>query len=180
MFIHRIDEKTYLKILELKDTEELFELIDKSREHLKNWLPWVDFTKTVADSTDFIKGTLQKYASSNGFSVGIWHEGKLAGTIGYQEMSKLHKSVSIGYWLGEGFQGKGLMTKACKELVHYAFQELNLNRIEIRVASENHQSKAIAERLGFMCEGKIRKCEWLYDHYVDHLVYGLLKEDYKQ
>jgi ribosomal-protein-serine acetyltransferase len=180
MFIHTIDEKTHMKILELADAAELFELTNNSRKHLKEWLPWLDFTQTEEDSKDFIKGTLQKYASGNGFSAGIWYEGKLAGTIGYQEMSKLHKSVSIGYWIGEGFQGKGLVTRACNALIHYAFNDMDLNRIEIRVATENHKSKAIAERLGFTCEGQIRKCEWLYDHYVDHYVYGLLKEDYRK
>jgi ribosomal-protein-serine acetyltransferase len=53
MFIHTLDEKTHMKILELADAADLFELTNNSRKHLKEWLPWVDFTLTVEDSKDF-------------------------------------------------------------------------------------------------------------------------------
>lgn len=64
-------------------------------------------------------------------------------------------------------------------MVDYAFNELNLNRVEIRCAVENKKSRAIPERLHFVNEGCIRQAEWLYDHYVDHIVYGMLKEEWK-
>jgi RimJ/RimL family protein N-acetyltransferase len=70
-----------------------------------------------------------------------------------------------------------IMTKACEAFIEYGFNGLNLNRIEIRVAEGNMKSRAIPERLGFTEEGKIRQAEWLYDHYVDHIIYGLLAED---
>jgi ribosomal-protein-serine acetyltransferase len=54
------------------------------------------------------------------------------------------------------------MTKACEGFFKYGFKELGLNRIEIRVATENEKSRAIPERLGFVEEGKIREAEWLY------------------
>ena len=70
--------------------------------------------------------------------------------------------------------------RACKAYIAYGFNELDLNRIEIRVAEENKKSRAIPEKLGFQEEGKIRQAEWLYDHYVDHVIYGLLAEEWKQ
>ena len=70
------------------------------------------------------------------------------------------------------------MTKACKALVTYAFQELNLNRVEIRCAEKNFKSRVIPERLHFVNEGLIREAEWLYTHYVDHVVYGMIARDY--
>ena len=55
---------------------------------------------------------------------------------------------------------------------------MGLNRIEIRCATQNVRSRAIPERLGFKEEGLIRDAEWLYDHYVDHIVYGMLESDW--
>jgi ribosomal-protein-serine acetyltransferase len=70
------------------------------------------------------------------------------------------------------------MTKACKAFVNYAIRDLKLNRVEIRVAIENTKSRAIPERLGFVQEGRIRKAEWIYDHYLDQYIYGMLAEDW--
>ena len=71
------------------------------------------------------------------------------------------------------------MISACKAVVDYCFRELELNRIEIRVATENHKSLVIPEKLGFHKEGCLRSAEWLYNKYVDHYVFGLTKDDYK-
>ncbi|WP_334301100.1 GNAT family N-acetyltransferase [Alkaliphilus sp. B6464] len=94
-------------------------------------------------------------------------------------MDSTNKSTSIGYWLGEGHQGKGIMTKVTKALVEYIFTELNLNRVEIRCAENNYKSRAIPERLGFTKEGTLRETEWLYDHYVNHIVYGMVASQWK-
>ncbi|MOA59632.1 putative ribosomal N-acetyltransferase YdaF [compost metagenome] len=71
------------------------------------------------------------------------------------------------------------MTKVCEALTEYALVELDLNKVDIRAAERNFRSRSIPERLNFTQEGTIRKAEWLYDHYVDHVVYGMLKEEWK-
>lgn len=178
MFYFRLDDDSELRLLEPRHAENLFLLTDKSRKYLREWLPWVDFTKEVSNSKEFIEGTLKQFGNNNGFQAGIWYKGELAGVIGLHGINWDHKSTSIGYWLGEDFQGKGLITSACKSVIDYCFKELKLKRIEIRAATENHKSQAIPERLGFQKEGCIRSAEFLYGRYVDHYIYGLVKEDY--
>lgn len=68
------------------------------------------------------------------------------------------------------------MTNACKAIVDYCFDELNLIRIEIRVATQNNKSLAIPDRLGFKKEGCLEKAEFLHDRFVDHYIYGLINE----
>ena len=58
-----------------------------------------------------------------------------------------NKLASIGYWLDQHYQGKGIITKSCKALIHYGFTTLHLNRIEIRCGTENYKSQAIPESL---------------------------------
>ncbi|WP_226537454.1 GNAT family N-acetyltransferase [Fictibacillus halophilus] len=182
MFLHKIDENIALRSLNVNDAEELFHLTINSKDYLKEWLGWLDYTNEVADTREFIQATLKGFVETGGYpkSAAILYQGKIAGTIGFNEINKLYKIGVMGYWLGEGFQGKGIMTKACKAFIEYGFNELNLNRMEIRVAEENRKSRAIPERLGFTEEGRIRQAEWLYDHYVDHIVYGLLAEEWSK
>lgn len=182
MFIYKIDENISLRLFNYKDSEELFNLIISSRVYLKQWLGWLDQTNQVEDSKEFIKGTLKGILETGGFpkTTAILYKNKIAGTIGFNEINKANKIGIIGYWLGEKYQGKGIMTKACRGFIDYGFNELELNRIEIRVAEGNTKSRAIPERLGFIEEGKFHQAEWLYNQYVNHIVYGLLKEDWKK
>lgn len=180
MFTHTINEKTKLKMLDLRDLEHLFDLTISSRETLREWLPFIDYTKTVEDTQSFIQTTMKQFSENNGVQAGIWYDGNLAGVLGFHQINWQNKTTSIGYWLGNNYVGLGLMTESVKAFVDYAFNDLNLNRVEIRAAVENKKSRAIPERLGFLEEGCIRQAEWLYDHYVDHIVYGMLKEDWEE
>ena len=178
MFTIKIDENISLGLVEKRHAKQLFQLIDSSRTYLRDWLPWVDFTKTVADSENFIHMTLKQFASNNGFQLAICYKGNIVGMIGLHAINWSNKSTSIGYWLGEEFQGQGIMVKSCEAVMKYCFEELQLNRIEIRAATRNVKSQAIPEKLGFTKEGCVREAEWLYDHYVDHTIYGMLKSDF--
>ena len=178
MFTIKVDENLSLGLVEKRHAQELFNLTDASRTYLREWLPWVDFTKTQADSEKFIDMTLNQFAGNNGFQLAICYEGNIAGMIGLHGINWSNKSTSIGYWLGQEFQGKGIMVKSCEAVINYCFEELQLNRIEIRVATGNVKSQAIPEKLGFIKEGCVREEEWLYDHYVDHYIYGMLKSDF--
>ncbi|TGB03896.1 GNAT family N-acetyltransferase [Halobacillus salinus] len=174
MFVHKIDEELELKLIGLEDVEELYELADRSRDHLGTWLPWIEHTKSEADTKDFIKSAMKRYGEANGMVVCIVFKGEIAGTIDLHELDWNNKKTSIGYWMGERFKGQGLLTRSCKALFTYAFRELNLNRIEIRADVRNTKSRAVPERLGFVNEGTIRAAAMLYDEPSDHVVYGML------
>ncbi len=180
MFIFPIEEGLSLKLLEKRDVPELFALVDGSRPYLREWLPWVDNMKAEEDYEPVIDMWLKQYAEDNGFQAGILYEGKIVGMVGFHYIDQASKKTSIGYWLAEGYQGKGIMTKAVEVLVDYVFNTLHLNRVEIQCGTENRKSVAIPERLGFVKEGTIRDAEYLYDHYHDCYLYSMLKRDYKR
>lgn len=179
MFIHKVDEEISLKLIELNDAERIFELIDPSRSYLREWLPWLDTSTKVEDTKEFIKSCLKGYAENKSITTVILYNEKIVGLASFNSINWSNKTAYIGYWLGEGYQGKGIMTKAVKALTNYAFKHLKLNKVEIRAAVENKKSRSIPERLGFVKEGTIRQAEWLYDHYVDHIVYGMLKDEWE-
>jgi ribosomal-protein-serine acetyltransferase len=176
VFSHKLTQDTHLRLLEERHAEELTDLTDRNREHLRTWLPlpWVDTNRTVEDRKNFIRGALEQFAHNKGFTAGIWHEGRLVGVISYNSIDWENRSVAVGYWLGEEYQGKGLVTAACRALVEHAFFELGLNRVIILCATENEKSCAVAERLGFRREGVRRQAAWLYDRFVDLVSYSAL------
>ena len=179
MFSFPIEEGIELRIIEERYAHALFALTDANRQMLRQWLPWVDQTHSVSDIVKFIRTSLNQYANNDGFQCGVWFRGELAGAVGYHLFDWKNRRTSIGYWLGERFQGAGLMTKAVRILTDYALIELKLNRVEIRCADGNDRSRAIPERLGFVHEGMIRETEWLNGRFLDHHVYGMLREEWE-
>lgn len=178
MFIYKIDEHLSLKLVEAKDAKRIFELIDSSRSYLRQWLPWVDFTNNINDSNEFIKASMRGYAENKSMNTAILYKGEIVGLASFNHIDWFNKIVYIGYWLGEGYQGKGIMTNVAYALTDYAINELHLNRVEIRAAVDNKRSRAIPERLGFVYEGQIRQGEWLYDHYVDLAIYSMIASEW--
>jgi len=177
MFSHRIDQRTELRLIQQPHSRELFAVIEANRGHLRQWHPWVDLLKTPADMDRFITTWLQQMARYRGFHAGIWEDGKLCGEINHLNIDWSNRSTVLSYWLDEAYQGRGIMTAACRVFVSHAFQTLNLHRVTIECAAGNARSRRIPERLGFKFEGIIRGAEWLHDHFADHAIYGLLKGD---
>jgi ribosomal-protein-serine acetyltransferase len=175
----RVDEEIELRLLRERDASELFNLTDRNREYLRRWLPWVDATRSPKDTLTFIKTGLDQLTRNDGFQVGIWYRGQLAGALGYHYWNWPNRKTEIGYWLAASFQGKGVMTRACGALVDYAFGKLGLNRVEIRAAAGNTRSRAVPERLGFVLEGVLREAEWTVEGPDDQVVYGLLRKDWQ-
>lgn len=179
MFSFLVDNEISIDLLQQHHREELYELINANREHLRKWLLWVDKRTCMNDLQPIIKIWIEKYAENNGFDAGIRYNGKLVGMIGLHYIDWKNKSTSIGYFLAENAQGKGIITKSVSSLIDYIFERLDLNRIEIQCAMNNEKSKAIPVRLGFNQEGVLREGQWLYDHYEDLVTYSMLKKDWE-
>lgn len=178
MFTYRLDQETELGLLDIGDARDIFGLVQANRNSLRRWLSWVDDTRSEADSRAFIEGTKKQFAENNGFQAGIWHKGEMAGVAGFHGIDRRNRMAEIGYWLGDAYQGKGLMTKTCKALIDYAFNKWYLNKVVIRCGADNSKSCAIPERLGFTKEGLLREAEYVNDRFIDHYVYGMLVSDW--
>jgi ribosomal-protein-serine acetyltransferase len=173
-----IDGDISLKMVEPCDAEELFALTAKNRLYLRQWLPWLDLTKSVSDTKDFIAACVKQHEQKSGLQFCIRMHDEIAGMIGFHQFDWPDRSTSIGYWLSEPLQGRGIMNRSCRGLINFALEELRLNRVEIRCAVSNHRSRAIPEKFHFVHEGTIRDGEWLYDKFVDLTVYGMLARDW--
>ncbi|MCC5787578.1 MAG: GNAT family N-acetyltransferase [Phycisphaerales bacterium] len=177
MLPHRLTPDITLRILQPHHAPELFKLVDRNRDDLRRRLPWLDNNTSEEDTLAFINSALRGFADNGAFTCGIWHNADLCGVIGFNTLDRANHSARVGYWLDAQHRGKGIMTACCRALVDHAFSELDLHRIVIAVATDNHASQAIPDRLGFTKEGIEREAEWLYDRFVDFTINVLLRPD---
>ena len=177
MFPRKLDKELTLSLLSVQHAPALFKLTDKNREFLRPWFPWIEFTLQEKDTVGFINDQLILYAEKKAVQVAIEYQDKIVGVVDYHEIDSMNDTGKIGYWLAEEHNGKGLMTRAVKEMLSIGFNEFALNRIEIQCAIENTKSRAIPTRLGFIQEGILRSSEKVCGQYYDHAVYGLLRSE---
>ena len=162
----------------LEDAEILFCAVQQNRERLRRWLPWVTAEYSREDMRRFLKDKVAENCAGLGLTTGIWSGGRLCGAIGLHRFDERHRSSSIGYWVDGRHEGRGIVTQSCRAIVSEGFSECGLHRIEIRCATGNQRSAAIANRLGFVHEGVLRDAEWLHDRWVDLNVYSMLEHNW--
>jgi ribosomal-protein-serine acetyltransferase len=172
-----ISEDFKLSLVQPDDAWQTFDLIDNSRAYLKEWLPWVDYVHSVEDCSTNINKAIQNFEQNGILEMSIKKDNQVIGRIGLHFIDKMNRKTSIGYWLGEKYQGNGYMTKAVDALCNYCFESLNINRIEIACGTENHKSKALIQSLNFKLEGVTREREWLNGNFIDHELYAKLRND---
>lgn len=176
----KVDPDIQLHKIRLKSAREIFDCINSSRKTLREWLPWVDETRSYKDTEKYIKATHRSRGASKLLTFEVIYKKEIVGLIGIKDMDKLNNKAEIGYWLGNAAVGKGVMTRSCIALLDFAFEELNMNRIQIKCAVDNIRSCNIPKQLGFAFEGIERQGELLRGQYHDLKVYSILRKEWKK
>lgn len=176
----RVSDEITLREIDILDSEDVFNTVLNQREYLGKWLPFVQFTKEISDTQEFIKSVTETPEELKEFVFVASYKGRFAGLAGFKSTDRLNKKTEIGYWLSEDFQKKGIMTSSVKAMLKLAFEEFDINRIQIKCAVGNIPSSNIPKRLGFKLEGIEREGELYADgSFADLEVYSLLKNEFK-
>lgn len=121
--------------------------------------------------------------SADVFAMEHKEDGRVIGSLGLHEDRKRdYKGARmIGYAMGKGYWGQGLMTEAVEGLLEYAFTELDLKIISAYHYPFNQRSRRVLEKAGFSLEGTLRMASSLYDgQVVDDVCYAITREEYEK
>jgi ribosomal-protein-serine acetyltransferase len=179
MFRRTVAPEIEMRQFDPRDAETVFAVVDRNREHLRQWLPWVDHSHSPEDLRQFILRVQAQFEADQGPNAGIWVGGVFAGNVGCHPISWANRNCSLGYWIDAAQQGKGVITRCCAAMLDYLFDQLRLHRVEIRCGTGNTRSCAIPERLGFTREGMLREGDWVNDRWVDLVVWGMIEEQWR-
>ena len=105
--------------------------------------------------------------------------GKLLGTCALWGINAQFRRAEIGYVLGSQGWGQGYMLEALSALLDYAFNDLNLNRVEADTDPRNERSTRVLDRLKFSKEGVLRERCIVDGEVSDSAMYGLLQREWK-
>jgi ribosomal-protein-serine acetyltransferase len=176
----KVDPSISLELLDDIHALPILNLIEASRNYLREWLPWVDNMQTIGDFKNYIAKSKKQHNEGSDFGYLIIFNKTAVGRIGIHNIDHQNKIASIGYWLDENYTGKGIITKSCKAIINYAYNTLDLNRIEIKCATGNNKSRSIPEKLGFTKEGILREGELINNTFIDLYIFSMLKNEWTE
>ncbi len=174
-----VDDEIVLKEITEASAKTIFDSINRSRNHLRPWLPFVDQTRSAKHTRNFIISVLNNKCIKKDKVFEIYHDDEFAGLIALKEIDYTNLKVEIGYWLDHLKTGKGIILRSCKKLIDHAFNDLKLNRVSIKIAIGNEKSTAIPIALNFYQEGVERDGELINNKHHDLLIFSMLKKDWK-
>ena len=171
--------KALLKRRNIKDVYSAFECVDSDRVRLREFLPWVDASKSVEDQVWYVGECTKDWEDGKLFDYGIYNaEDEFIGAIGVHNIRWDHNCCEIGYWIHQKYEGQGLISSALQGLEKILF-ELGFHRIEIRCEPRNKKSASVPLRNGYAFEGILREDRLFQGNYRDTAVYAKLKGDLK-
>jgi len=141
--------------------DELFinPAIVESFSEISKWLPWAKTLQTEEESKLFIRQKIVAWEARTDlyFPVIRKHDEQFLGAVGLFRIDWKIRNFEIGYWLRSSAEGHGYMTETVIAITRFVFEALEGNRLELRCDSQNTRSAAVATRLGFELEGKLRR-----------------------
>ena len=158
---------------------ELFGLVEADRTHLHPFLPWVQNVRSEEDARKLLRSNISYNKKNNRLMLYVIERDELLGAVGLVNIYRADRKAELGYWLRSGRQGEGIVTRCAERLMHHAYMLLQFNRLFVQVAAENTASRAVAERLGFQLEGKLREATYLHGAFHPVCIYGHLRADWQ-
>ncbi len=148
LYNERLDADLHIELVSPSMAADIFRLVDSNRAHLRPWFPWVDPTKSVEDTLEFIRRMQQDWAGQKGGSFMIVVKGQMVGTAGIHQM-QVDNDAQIGYWLDQNQTGKGYARAAAALIANYFFEHTAQTMVSICCLPENLPSARVALSLGF-------------------------------
>jgi RimJ/RimL family protein N-acetyltransferase len=161
-----------------QDAEPMFD-IHADPDFMRYWSspPWT----SIEQANELIRRDQHELAAGEHLRLGIrLRDGDaLIGTCSLFHLNAQCRRAEVGYGIARPYWRRGYMIEAMTALIGYAFEELQLHRLEADIDPRNLASARSLEKLGFQREGLLRE-RWLVgDEVCDSALYGLLASDWR-
>jgi len=169
-------ERLFLRKMTTSDSESLFKIwSDPEVTKFMN----INSFNNISQAKEMINllDKLSQEKRAIRYSIIELESNQIIGSCGYNSIDFENAKVEIGYDISKAYWGKGYAPEAISSLIEYAFNSLNINRIEAKVEPENINSIKVLRKLNFTFEGTMRKCEKSNGKFIDLSLYSKLVTD---
>lgn len=171
-------EGVTLRVPQMADYQRWADLRTASRDFLKPWEPvWPADDLSRLAFRRRLKRYVRELEQDQAYPFFVFDgANELVGGVTLSQVRRgVSQTCSIGYWMGQAFAGRGLMTAAVRALTPFVFDALKLRRLEAACLPRNAASIRLLEKTGFEREGYARQYLCIDGVWQDHLLYALLR-----
>ena len=174
-------ENLTMRLPQMIDRDEWINLRRKSADFLMPWEPnWQDDHLTKKSFTQRVEWARKSVQNNTAIPLFIIRRSDqlLVGAITLDNIRRgPAQTATIGYWTGEPYIRQGLMGDALPAVVNYAFETLDLSRIEAACLPKNLASRRVLEKSGFKYEGVAQSYLQISGRWRNHVLYANLRND---
>jgi ribosomal-protein-serine acetyltransferase len=168
----------HLRPLQYHQADQLFQAVDRNRDHLKPWVTWVDRIEEVKHTRKYMKYAFKGMGKGKEYQLTLWDADTCIGGVSFKTIDKNKRTGELFYWIDKDYTGQGIVTAAVKQLIHFGFETLKLAKVTIKVVDGNDASRAVAERLNFNQDGTLRDETMRDGEIYDLHVYSMLANEW--
>ncbi|HHA1913934.1 TPA: 50S ribosomal protein L7/L12-serine acetyltransferase [Enterobacter asburiae] len=167
-----VSDALELRAVEERYTADLHNLVVKNKTFLQTAFDWAQHAGSEEDTRRNVQSNQMLHQRGYAKMFLIFKGDELIGVLSFNTIEPANKAGYIGYWLDEGHQGQGILSRSLQAFMRYYVERGEIRRFVIKCRVDNQHSNSVAVRNGFTLEGCLREAEYLNGRFDDVNIYG--------
>ncbi|ASD59214.1 TPA: 50S ribosomal protein L7/L12-serine acetyltransferase [Enterobacter asburiae] len=167
-----VSDALELRAVEERYAADLHNLVVKNKTFLQTAFDWAQHVGSEEDTRRNVQSNQMLHQRGYAKMFLIFKDDALVGVLSFNTIEPTNKTGYIGYWLDEGHQGQGILSRSLQAFMRYYAERGEIRRFVIKCRVANQHSNGVAVRNGFTLEGGLREAEYLNGRFDDVNIYG--------
>jgi len=174
------DGSVTLRQMQKNDSSIIFEAVQESLADLKPWMSWAHERYSEEENRKWLESQPKGWEEGTDYTFAITdaRDGSYIGGSGLTHINPAYRLANLGYWVRSDRRGQGFAGQAARLVARFGFEQLNLIRAEIVVATGNTASLRVAEKAGAKREGILRNRMVIREMVYDAVMHSLIPQDF--
>ncbi|MFJ3058994.1 GNAT family N-acetyltransferase [Herbaspirillum sp. NPDC087042] len=176
------DRDIEVRPLDLREVLALYDAVDHSRQAIGQWEAWCTPQYGLLDAQLFLQRAIEHWHGHTAYDFSIIDRsmGLVIGAVAINQVSQLNQMANLGYWIRDGYTGRGIAAVAARAAAAFAFGKTGLTRLEVVAQAGNLRSHRVAEKIGATLECLARNRLVFHGQPRDAKVFSLVPADLGQ
>lgn len=176
--------RTVVRRFRENEGEVFYKLVADNTSRINDYFPQTMEAVTDKDAGEgYVRQKLADWLTQQEYCFGVW-ESKQAKLVGFVRLFNITWGVPAGeiaFFIDKDFEGKGIMTEVVQAVMGFAFEELEIEKLSLRTATDNYATQRLARKCGFRREGDLRSAfRRPSGDLIDVMLFGYTKTEYEK